>query len=55
MLLPPRALLPLSPPPPIDFGTPPPDFGNNGQPEEPTLSSRDLLGRALLGLLGLGS
>ncbi|MBA3871972.1 MAG: hypothetical protein H0X30_22735 [Anaerolineae bacterium] len=42
-------------PPPIDFGTPPPDFGNNGQPEEPTLSSRDLLGHALLGLLGLGS
>ena len=45
----------LAPPPPIDFGTPPPDSGNNGQPEEPTLSSRDLLGRALLGLLGLGS
>lgn len=42
-------------PPPIDFGTPPPDLGNNGGIEEPTLSSRDLLGRTLLGLLGLGS
>jgi len=42
-------------PPPIDFGTPPPDMSNNGGVKEPTLSSRDLLGRVLLGLLGLGS
>ncbi len=42
-------------PPPIDFGTPPPDFGNNGGGEEQPLSSRDLLGKTLLGLLGLGS
>lgn len=45
----------LPAPPPIDFGTPPPDNGDNGAPTEPTLSSRDLLGRVLLGLLGLGS
>ncbi len=45
----------LAPPPPIDFGTPIPDFGGGDEPTEPTLSSRDLLGRTLLGLLGLGS
>ncbi len=45
----------LPPPPPIDFGTPPPDFGGNGGQEEQPISSRDLLGRVLLGLLGLGS
>lgn len=45
----------MPPPPPIDFGTPPPDFGNNGGQEEPEISSRDLVGRLLLGLLGLGS
>ncbi len=44
----------LPPPPPIDFGTPPPDFGNDPQQEE-SINSRDVLGRLLLGLLGLGS
>ncbi|MCC6894538.1 MAG: hypothetical protein IT321_17090 [Anaerolineae bacterium] len=45
----------LPAPPPIDFGTPPPDFGDNGGQQEPEISSRDLIGRVLLGLLGLGS
>jgi hypothetical protein len=45
-------------PPPPDLGSePPPDFGGgpNSPVEEPALSGRDLLGRILLGLLGLGS
>ncbi len=37
-----------------DFGFPPPDFGG-GQGETPAADSEDLLGRLLLGLLGLGS
>lgn len=44
-------------PPPIDFEQPTPDFGNGGLPgeEPPPIDQRDLLGRLLLGLLGLGS
>lgn len=42
------------PPPPPDFGEPPPDFGGP-QPSEPELTDRDILGKLLLGLLGLGS
>ncbi len=45
----------VEPPPPIDFGTPPPGF-EPGIPGEPVEEDPDaVLGRFLLGLLGLGS
>lgn len=45
----------VEPPPPIDFGTPPPGF-DPFLPGEPVEEDPDaLLGRFLLGLLGLGS
>ncbi len=51
-----KYVLTVNPPPePIDIGQEIPDPGVLQPVEEPSLSDRDLLGRLLLGLLGLGS